>query len=183
MNTSNVTSNNKPLQTETTQISSNEDVSTMKSITVNVANLTEVTVIDDVTVDTVTLDKASSTEVAQTEVNQITTAQPITTSYITSEIIKPKEVIKISESQENEEEFKIKDDEKKLVFDETDIIDEGEKTEEKVRVEESSKETDDLEDFSGSGEGSGIILLTDDEDLNSSMFNLPDFSGSRETVI
>merc|ERR1712227_3745 len=103
--------------------SSTEEVSTMKGITVNVENLTEVTENDDVTVDTVTLDKASSTEVAQTEVNQITTAQPITTSYITSEIIKPKEVIIISESQENEEKFKIKHNEKKIVFDETDIID------------------------------------------------------------
>lgn len=158
----------------------------MKSTTVNVANLAEVTVNDDVTVETDTLDEASSTDVALTKVNQVTTAQPITTSYITSEIIKPKEVITISESPENEEESKIKHDYKKLVFDETDIIDEGEKNEEKVRVESSKVdfgETDDLEDFSGSGEGSGIILLTDDEDLNSSMLNLPDFSGSRETVI
>lgn len=140
---------------------------------------------DDVTVDTVTLDKASSKEVAQTEVNQVTTAQPITTSYITSEIIKPKKVITISEIPENEEKSKEKHDEKKLVFDETDMIDEGEKNEEKVIVKQPSKVDDfgDLEDFSGSGEGSGVILLSDDEDLNSSMLNLPDFSGSRETVI
>ena len=118
----------------------------------------------------------------------MTTAQPITTSYITSEIIKPKKVITISEIPENEEKSKEKHDEKKLVFDETDMIDEGEKNEEKVLVKQPSKvddfgERDDFGDFSGSGEGSGVILLTDDEDLNSSMLNLPDFSGSRETVI
>ena len=58
-----------------------------------------------------------------------------------------------------------------------------------VKIDTNSDSEENTE-FSGSGESEGsaeILLLTDDEDLNSSMLNLPgespDFSGSRETVI